>query len=214
VADRDVHAQEALGKVRIEIGTRLALADPTVLAYVWIHQFPMYQWDADNNRWDATHNPFSGVLPEDEKLLVTTSGDPFQPSEGDPAGRARAQQYDLALNGWELGGGSVRFHTREKLSNSFALMGHSAAQQEAKFSGILEAFEYGAPPHGGIALGVDRWAALLTDQTNIREVMAFPKTSSGSDLMLDAPSPIEATQLAELGLMLAPKPVKAETPKA
>jgi aspartyl-tRNA synthetase len=180
-----------------------------VLAYVWVHQFPMYQWDADNNRWDATHNPFSGVLPEDEGLLVTTSGDPFKPSEDDPAGHARAQQYDLALNGWELGGGSVRFHTREKLSNSFALMGHSAEQQEAKFSGILEAFEYGAPPHGGIALGVDRWIALLTDQGNIREVMAFPKTSSGSDLMLDAPSPIESAQLTELGLALLPKAPKA-----
>ncbi len=149
-----------------------------MLAYVWVHQFPMYQWDEDNSRWDATHNPFSGVLPEDEALLVTTSGDPFLASADDPAGHARAQQYDLALNGWELGGGSVRFHTREKLSRSFALMGHSPEQQEAKFSGILEAFEYGAPPHGGIALGVDRWIALLTDQGNIREVMAFPKTSS------------------------------------
>ncbi len=214
VADRDIHAQEALGKVRIEIGGRLGLADPTVLAYVWVHQFPMYQWDADNARWDATHNPFSGVLPEDESLLVTTSGDPFRPSEGDPAGRARAQQYDLALNGWELGGGSVRFHTREKLSRSFALMGQSAEQQEARFGGILEAFEYGAPPHGGIALGVDRWAALLTDQTNIREVMAFPKTSSGSDLMLDAPSPVEAAQLAELGLALAPRAPRAPRDEA
>jgi aspartyl-tRNA synthetase len=210
VADRDIHAQEALGKVRIEVAARLGLGDPSVLAYVWVHQFPMYQWDADNGRWDATHNPFSGVLPEDESLLVTTSGDPFQPSEEDPAGHARAQQYDLALNGWELGGGSVRFHTREKLSKSFALMGHSAEQQEAKFSGILEAFEYGAPPHGGIALGVDRWIALLTDQGNIREVMAFPKTSSGSDLMLDAPSPVEPAQLTELGLaLLPPKPPKA-----
>jgi aspartyl-tRNA synthetase len=209
VADRDIHAQEALGKVRIEVAARLGLGDPAVLAYVWVHQFPMYQWDEDNGRWDATHNPFSGVLPEDEGLLVTTSGDPFQPSPDDPAGHARAQQYDLALNGWELGGGSVRFHTREKLSKSFALMGHSAEQQEAKFSGILEAFEYGAPPHGGIALGVDRWIALLTDQGNIREVMAFPKTSSGSDLMLDAPSPVEPAQLTELGLALLPPKPKA-----
>ena len=209
VADRDIHEQEALGKLRVELGARLGLGDPSVLAYVWVHQFPMYQWDADNRRWDATHNPFSGVLPEDEVLLATTSGDPYRPSPDDPAGRARALQYDLALNGWELGGGSVRFHTREMLSRSFALMGHSAEQQVAKFGGILEAFEYGAPPHGGIALGVDRWAALLTDQTNIREVMAFPKTSSGSDLMLDAPSPVEPGQLAELGLALAPKPARA-----
>jgi aspartyl-tRNA synthetase len=206
VADRDVHAQEALGKVRVELGSRLGLADPTVLAYVWVHRFPMYQWDEDNRRWDATHNPFSGVLPEDEPLLVTASGDPARPSPDDPAGRARALQYDLALNGWELGGGSVRFHTREMLSRSFSLMGLTPEQQEEKFGGILGAFEYGAPPHGGIALGIDRWVALLTDQTNIREVMAFPKTSSGSDLMLDAPSPAEPGQLAELGLWLAPPP--------
>jgi aspartyl-tRNA synthetase len=209
VADRDIHAQEALGKLRIELGARLGLADPRVLAYVWVHQFPMYQWDEDNGRWDATHNPFSGVMPEDEPLLRTLSGDPARPSPDDPAGRARAQQYDLALNGWELGGGSIRFHTRELLALSFSLMGHSPEQQEAKFSGILEAFEYGAPPHGGIALGVDRWTALLTDQTNIREVMAFPKTSSGSDLMIDAPSPVEPAQLAELGLALTPRPNRA-----
>ncbi len=123
--------------------------------------------------------PSAPCIPEDESLLVTTSGDPLLASHGDPAGRARALQYDIALNGWELGGGSVRFHTREMLSRSFSLQGHSLEAQEAKFSGILEAFEYGAPPHGGIALGVDRWIALLTDQTNIREVMAFPKTLLG-----------------------------------
>ena len=207
VAGEDVHAQEVLGRLRVEIASRLSLADPSVLAYVWVHQFPMYGWDEEHGRWDATHNPFSGVMPEDEELLTTASGDPFRPSREDPAGRARALQYDLALNGWELGGGSVRIHRRELLSRSFALMGHSDAAQREKFGGILEALEYGAPPHGGIALGVDRWAALLTDQTNIREVMAFPKTASGSDLMLDAPSPAEPAQLDELGLMLKP-PVK------
>ena len=202
VAGEDIHAQEVLGRLRVEIASRLSLADPSVLAYVWVHQFPMYGWDDEHGRWDATHNPFSGVMPEDKELLVTASGDPFRPSREDPAGRARALQYDLALNGWELGGGSVRIHRRDLLSRSFALMGHSDAAQREKFGGILEAFEYGAPPHGGIALGVDRWAALLTDQTNIREVMAFPKTASGSDLMLDAPSPVEPAQLDELGLML------------
>jgi aspartyl-tRNA synthetase len=209
VAGEDVHAQEVLGRLRVEIASRLSLADPSVLAYVWVHQFPMYGWDEEHGRWDATHNPFSGVMPEDEELLTTVSGDPFRPSREDPAGRARALQYDLALNGWELGGGSVRIHRRELLSRSFALMGHSDAAQREKFGGILEALEYGAPPHGGIALGVDRWAALLTDQTNIREVMAFPKTASGSDLMLDAPSPAEPAQLDELGLMLKP-PARAD----
>ena len=204
VADADITAQEALGTLRVELAERNDAYDRSVLSYVWVHHFPMYQWDADRARWDATHNPFSAVVPEDAPLLATTSGDPSVASPGDPAGRARAQQYDIALNGWELGGGSVRFHTREMLSRSFSLMGHSIEAQEAKFSGILEAFEYGAPPHGGIALGIDRWIALLTDQTNIREVMAFPKTSSGSDLMLDAPSPVETEQLDELGLALKP----------
>ena len=207
VADRDIHAQEVLGRLRVELAARLGLADPNVLAYVWVHQFPMYQWDEDARRWDATHNPFSGVMPEDVPLLVDAVGRPATSrAPDDPAGRARALQYDLALNGWELGGGSIRFHTREMLARSFALMGHSPERRMVeKFGGILEAFEYGAPPHGGIALGIDRWAALLTDQTNIREVMAFPKTSSGTDLMLDAPSPVEPGQLAELGLALAPQ---------
>ncbi len=204
VADADITAQEVLGSLRVELAERNALYDRDVLSYVWVYQFPMYQWDADHARWDATHNPFSAVLPEDEPLLTTVSGDPLVASVEDPAGRARAQQYDLALNGWELGGGSVRFHTREMLSRSFSLMGHTAAAQQAQFSGILEAFEYGAPPHGGIALGVDRWIALLTRQSNIREVMAFPKTSSGSDLMLEAPSPVAVEQLDELGLALKP----------
>jgi aspartyl-tRNA synthetase len=202
VADADVHAQEALGAVRVRLAEDAALVDPQALSYVWIHRFPMYAWDEENRRWDATHNPFSAVVPEDEPLLTTASGDLARPDRTDPAGRALALQYDLALNGWELGGGSVRFHSRELLSRSFALMGHTLEQQQARFGGILEAFDYGAPPHGGIALGIDRWAALLTGQTNIREVMAFPKTSSGSDLMLDAPSPAESGQLAELGLAL------------
>jgi len=205
VADQDITAQEVLGTLRVELAERYDMYDRSLLSYVWVYQFPMYHWDEDNQRWDATHNPFSAVLPEDRELLATSSGDPLVASHDDPAGRARAQQYDIALNGWELGGGSVRFHTREMLSRSFLLMGHTLEAQEEQFSGILEAFEYGAPPHGGIALGIDRWIALLTDQSNIREVMAFPKTSSGSDLMLDAPSPVHTDQLDELGLMLKPQ---------
>ena len=203
VADRDIVAQEVLGKLRVELADRLGLvADPSVLSYVWVHQFPMYQWDPENGRWDATHNPFSAPLPEDEPLLATVSGDPLRPSPDDPAGRARAQQYDIALNGWELGGGSVRIHRRDLLERSFALMGHSLEGMRQKFGALLEAFDYGAPPHGGIAPGIDRWAALLSDQTNIREVMAFPKTQTGADLMLGAPSPADPRQLAELGLRL------------
>jgi aspartyl-tRNA synthetase len=172
----------------------------------------MYQWDAEGARWDATHNPFSGVVPEDEVLLTTTSGDFAKPSPDDPAGRARAMQYDLVLNGWELGGGSVRIWRKELLERSFGLQGYTLEQMHERFGALLEAFDYGPPPHGGIALGIDRWAALFTDQTNIREVMAFPKTSSGGDLMLEAPSLPEAGQYEELGLRYVGVPEKKATP--
>ncbi|HJP88424.1 MAG TPA: aspartate--tRNA ligase [Candidatus Limnocylindrales bacterium] len=200
VADKPSTAADVLGKLRMELGGKLGLADENVLAYGWVTRFPMYEWDADNERWHATHNPFSGVLPEDEALLVTADGDPYRPSPRDPAGKARAMQYDIVLNGWELGGGSVRIWRRDLLEKSFALQGHSAQAMQEKFGAMLEAFDFGAPPHGGIALGIDRWAALFSKQTNIREVMAFPKTQSGGDLMLEAPSEPEPEQYAELGL--------------
>ena len=201
---------DVLGRLRQELGLRLGLADPNVLAYCWVFHFPMYQWDSEGSRWHATHNPFSGVLPEDEALLVTASGDPYKPSREDAAGRARAMQYDVALNGWELGGGSVRIHKRELLERSFALQGYSFEKMHALFGGILEAFDYGAPPHGGIAMGIDRWAALLSYQTNIREVMAFPKTQSGTDLMLEAPSEPDPGQYAELGLRFVGDPARQD----
>jgi aspartyl-tRNA synthetase len=209
VADSPAIVADVLGRLRAELGNRLGLADPDVLAYCWVHRFPMYEWDEARNGWHATHNPFSGVVPDDEPLLVTASGDPYAPSPEDPAGRARAMQYDIALNGWELGGGSVRIHRRDLLERSFALQGHSSEAMHDKFGGMLEAFDYGAPPHGGIALGIDRWAMILGYQTNIREVMAFPKTSSGTDLMLDAPSAPDPEQYAELGLRFAGLPEKA-----
>ncbi len=208
VADTTDVTNDVLGRLRAELGGTLGLADPDELAYCWVHRFPMYQWDAEGGRWDATHNPFSGVVPEDEVLLTTASGDLAARTPEDPAGRARAMQYDLALNGWELGGGSVRIWQHDLLERSFALQGYSREQMRERFGAILEAFEYGAPPHGGIALGVDRWAALLAHQTNIREVMAFPKTQSGSDLMLEAPSAPEPEQYAELGLRFVGLPAK------
>ncbi len=208
VADRQDTTNDVLGRLRNEIAARLGLADPNELAYCWVHHFPMYQWDAEHGRWDATHNPFSGVVPEDEPLLTTTSGDLDVRDPGDPAGRAKAMQYDVALNGWELGGGSVRIWDPKLLARSFNLQGYTLEQMRERFGAILEAFEYGAPPHGGIALGVDRWAALLSYQTNIREVMAFPKTQSGSDLMLEAPSAPDAEQYQELGLRFVGVPEK------
>ena len=206
VAGPKILSAEVLGRLRVEVALELGLADSDVLAFCWVHRFPMYQWEAESGRWDATHNPFSAPVPEHLNLLATTSGDLAKRSEGDPAAGALAQQYDIVLNGWELGGGSIRIHDRALLERSFALMGHSLEDARAKFGALLDAFEYGAPPHGGIAIGVERWAALLAGQINIREVMAFPKTQSGSDLMLEAPSEPDAKQWAELGLSVAPKP--------
>jgi aspartyl-tRNA synthetase len=208
IADAPEVTADVLGRLRVWLGDRLELADRDVLSYVWVDRFPMYHWDDENGRWDATHNPFSGVLPEDEALLVTNSGDPARPARDDPAGRARALQYDLALNGWELGGGSVRIHRRELLERSFLLQGHTIEGMRDKFGAVLDAFEFGAPPHGGIALGIDRWAALLAKQTNIREVMAFPKTQAGNDPMLEAPSAPEPVQYEELGLRFVGLPAK------
>ena len=189
-----VAAADALGRLRLEMGERLGLRDPTALGYVWVTDFPMFTWDADGKRWDATHNPFSAPRWDEVDRM-----------EADPGG-VHAQQYDLALNGWELGGGSVRIHRREILERAMALMGHSPEAMQDQFGALLDALEFGAPPHGGIAIGLDRWSALLAGVDNIREVMAFPKTQSGSDLMLGAPSPISSAQLDELRLrVVAPE---------
>ncbi|PZR63394.1 MAG: aspartate--tRNA ligase [Chloroflexi bacterium] len=191
VADADrPRAAGAIGRLRLEMGNRLGLRDPNTLAYVWVHRFPMFTWDAALARWDATHNPFSAPVWEEADRL-----------ESDP-GSVHAQQYDIVLNGWELGGGSIRIHRREVLERAFRLMGHTTERMRDEFGALLEALEYGAPPHGGIAIGLDRWAALFADQENIREVMAFPKTQSGSDLLMGAPSPVTDVQLEEVGLRL------------
>jgi aspartyl-tRNA synthetase len=194
VADADpVKGAEVLGRLRLEMGTRLGLRTPDVLSYVWVHRFPMFGWEEENQRWGATHNPFTAPVWEEADTM-----------ERDP-GAVLAQQYDLALNGWELGGGGIRIHRRDLLERAFALMGHTLEGMRDEFGALLDALEYGAPPHGGIAFGLDRWAALFADQDNIREVMAFPKTQSGSDLMLGAPSPITSEQLDALGLELQPR---------
>ncbi|MEJ7839523.1 MAG: aspartate--tRNA ligase [Thermomicrobiales bacterium] len=190
VADQPAVVAKTLSALRDEFGSRLGLADPNVMAFCWVVEFPLLEWDEDGNRWDATHNPFSGYYAEDEVLLAT-----------DP-GAVRAKQYDLVGNGNELGGGSVRIHKRAMQERIFELMGHKVEDQADRFGALLDALEYGAPPHGGIAMGIDRLVMLLTDEVNIRDVIAFPKNQRGIDVMFDAPSPVATDQLDEIGLSL------------
>jgi aspartyl-tRNA synthetase len=199
VADQPAVVAKTLSALREELGHRLNLADPNVFAFCWIYQFPLLEWDEEGQRWDATHNPFSGFLESDRPLLDT-----------DP-GAVRAKQYDLVLNGNEVGGGSVRMHRREDQERIFSMMGHSKEGQQERFGALLDALEYGAPPHGGIAMGVDRTVMLLAGEENIREVIAFPKNQRGIDLMFDAPSPVPSEQLDEVGLALKPAPERGQT---
>ncbi len=190
VADQPDIVAKTLSALRDEFGQRLELADPNVMAFCWVHEFPLFEWDEEGERWDATHNPFSGYLEEDSSLLD---------SEPD---KVRAKQYDLVANGNELGGGSVRIHKREDQEKVFGLMGHSGDDLQERFGALLDALEYGAPPHGGIATGIDRFAMLLADEESIRDVIAFPKNQRGIDMMFESPAPVEDEQLEELGLQI------------
>jgi aspartyl-tRNA synthetase len=183
---------KSLSALRGELGTRLGLIDQDVFAYCWVYEFPLLEWNEDEDRWEATHNPFSGYLEEDAAFLETNPGG------------VRAKQYDLVLNGYELGGGSVRNHRRADQERLFALMGYPADELAGRFGALLEALDYGAPPHGGVAMGIDRVAMLFADEENIREVIAFPKNQRGLDLMFGAPDVVVPGQLDDLGLQLDP----------
>jgi len=181
---------ESLGQLRLEMGDRLGLRDDDVLAFVWIVDMPLFEWKEQENRWDAMHHPFTAPVEEDLPLL-----------ESDP-GAAHAQQYDIVCNDWEIGGGSIRIHSRDIQEKIFSIMGLSMDETRSQFGHLLDAFEYGTPPHGGIAPGIDRLVMVLAGEHSIREVMAFPKSTTAADLMFDAPSPISEEQLKELHLRL------------
>jgi aspartyl-tRNA synthetase len=179
---------KALGELRVLLGRRLGLARKDVHALCWVVEFPLLEWSEEEQRWSAMHHPFTSAMDEDWDLLDT-----------DP-GKVRAKAYDIVMDGWEVGGGSIRIHQRRRQSQMFKALGIGQEEAEEKFGHLLEAFEYGAPPHGGIATGIDRTVAILAGITSIREVIAFPKTASATDLMFRSPSEIGERQLRELRL--------------
>ena len=190
VADQPDVTNAVLSRLRLEIGDRLGLRDPNTLAFCWLVDFPLFEWDEEESRWSFVHNPFCGPFPEDEHLVTS-----------DP-GSARSLQYDLVCNGWEIGGGSVRAHKRELLEQIWLTMGFTKEQIDDQIGHMLEAFSYGVPPHGGIAMGLDRTIAIFADAESIRETIAFPKNQQAVDLMTQAPSPVGEPQLEEVHLAL------------
>jgi aspartyl-tRNA synthetase len=190
VADSAKVCNDVLFRLRTKLGERLKLIDPNEMALCWVVDFPLLHFDAEGQRYEAEHNPFSGM---DEAHIDRLDSDPLH---------IRARQYDIICNGYEIGGGSVRINVAELQHKVFSLMKLSEEQIKEQFGHMLEAFEYGAPPHGGIALGIDRLVMLLADEDNIREVIAFPKTQSALDLLMNAPSPVDEEQLRELHLQV------------
>ena len=191
VADRQEIVLESLGRLREELRDRLNLIDQDTMGFCWIIDFPLVNWNEDEKRWDPSHHLFTSPMFEDLQMM-----------EDDP-GKVRGQQYDLVLNGYEIGGGSIRIHNADLQEKIFALIGLDEDVARDRFGHMLEAFSYGTPPHGGIASGIDRLCMLLADEPNIREVIAFPKNQSARDLMGNAPSAVEPEQLKELQIKLA-----------
>lgn len=189
---------KAAGQLRMHIGAKYndkhKLLDPTVFKFLWVVDFPMFEWDEEDERWVAAHHPFTSVLDEHIEKLST-----------DPAG-CRAKSYDMVLNGVELASGSIRIHRRDVQSKVFDALGMSQEEAKARFGFLLEALEYGAPPHGGAAVGFDRLIMILAGETSIRDVIPFPKTAKGTDVMCEAPNEASPRQLRELGVQLKKQP--------
>ena len=190
VADSAKVCNDVLFRLRVKLAERLKLIDPNEMALCWVVDFPLLHFDEEGQRYEAEHNPFSGM---DEAHVDRLDSDPLN---------IRAKQYDIICNGYEIGGGSVRINVADIQHKVFSLMKLDDEQIQEQFGHMLEAFEYGAPPHGGIALGIDRLVMLLADEDSIREVIAFPKTQSAIDLLMNAPSPVDDKQLAELHLRI------------
>lgn len=192
-ADTKKVVADVLGNLRLKIGRDLGLIDESVFKFAWVVDFPLLGYDEEDKRWVAEHHPFTRPKEEDLGFFDT-----------DP-GQIRAQAYDLVLNGYEVGGGSMRIYKREVQEKMFAALGFSMEEANEKFGFLLEAFDYGTPPHGGIAFGFDRLVMLLSGRTNLRETIAFPKTASATDPLTDAPGPVDEKQLEQLSIRVAMK---------
>jgi aspartyl-tRNA synthetase len=190
VADQWKVTCKALHALRIKIGAEMKLYDPRAMHFSWVVEFPMFDFDDEERRWVAMHHPFTSPRDQDFEIL-----------ESDP-GRCRAKAYDLVINGSEAGGGTIRIHDPAIQQTVFSLLGIDEKSAEERFGFLLRALKYGAPPHGGIALGIDRWVMLFGGLDNIRDCIAFPKTQRASDLMTGAPGAVEPKQLKELGIKI------------
>ena len=184
-------ANQWLAAMRSHLGTQMELADPSTLSFAFVTDFPLFEWDEDASRWDSAHHPFTAPAPGCESML-----------DGNDLASIPSRAYDLVCNGSELASGSIRIHRRDLQEKVFSILGYSAEQITERFGHILEAFDYGAPPHGGIAPGIDRLVAILAGADSLREVIAFPKTQSGSDLLFGAPSEVDAGQLRDLAIRI------------
>ena len=190
VADSFDVTSQSLAELRNRFGRELELYDPHTIHPLWVTDFPMFAWDKEGNRWVSEHHPFTMPIKEDLGKL-----------DADP-GSVRAQAYDLVVNGYEAGSGSIRIHDSQVQQRVFELLSMDHETAQARFGFLLDALQYGAPPHGGIALGLDRWVMLFAGSDNIRDVIAFPKTQRAADLMNGAPSPVDDTHLRDLGIAL------------
>ena len=182
--------RKQMNELRLHMGNELGLRNPNEFRPLWVLDFPLLEWDEESGRYHAMHHPFTSPKPEDMHLIATEPG------------KVRANAYDLAMNGVELGGGSIRIHDRDLQSRMFDLLGFTKEEAQAQFGFLMSAFEYGAPPHGGLAFGLDRLVATMGGSESIRDYIAFPKNNSGRDTMIDAPSPLDEAQLKELGIGL------------